>query len=81
VSLSAFLQLVRLAKIAAARVPDLTVPTLVLASRDDTVASFAATERLLAGREEVRLIACDRATTSSPAITTASSSPPRSSPS
>jgi esterase/lipase len=60
VSLRAFLQLVRLARIAAAKASGLAVPTLVLASQNDTVASFAATERLFIGREQVRVVACNR---------------------
>jgi esterase/lipase len=56
VSLSAFLQLAALARAAMAKVPALSVPTLVLASDTDTVASFRATERLFAGRPHVRLV-------------------------
>lgn len=60
VSMRAFLQLVELARIAMAKAPGLAVPTLVLASQRDTVASFEATERLFVGREQVRLVACNR---------------------
>jgi esterase/lipase len=60
VSLQAFLQLVAVARIASAKARGLTVPTLVLASQIDTVASFTATERLFVGREEVRLVPCNR---------------------
>ena len=60
VSLRAFLQLVALARIAMAKAPALAVPTLVLASQRDTVASFETTERLFVGREQVRLVACNR---------------------
>jgi esterase/lipase len=60
VSLRAFLQLVELARIAMAKAPALAVPTLVLASQRDTVASFEATERLFVGREQVRMVACNR---------------------
>jgi esterase/lipase len=60
VSLRAFMQLAELAKIAMAKAPALTVPTLVLASQRDTVASFEATERLFVGREQARLVACNR---------------------
>ena len=60
VSMPAFLQLAGLAKIATSKAPRLAVPTLVLASQKDTVASFAATERLFAGRAEVRLVPCNR---------------------
>jgi carboxylesterase len=60
VSMPAFLQLVSLAKVASGKALGLAVPTLVLASRNDSVASFAATERLFAGRPEVRFMACNR---------------------
>ncbi len=60
VSMSAFLQLVALAEIASNKARGVAVPTLVLASQNDTVASFAATERLFAGREEARLVPCNR---------------------
>jgi carboxylesterase len=60
VSLRAFLQLDALAKAATAKVPALSVPTLVLASQGDTVASFRATERLFAGRPQVRLLPYNR---------------------
>lgn len=60
VSLRAFLRLAELARMAMAKAPALAVPTLVLASQRDTVASFEATERLFVGREQVRMVACNR---------------------
>ncbi len=60
VCLRAFLQLAGLAEIASAKARGIAVPTLVLASQNDTVASFAATERLFVGREQVRLVPCNR---------------------
>jgi esterase/lipase len=60
VSLRAFLQLVGVAEIASGKARAISVPTLVLASQNDSVASFAATERLLEGREQVRLVPCNR---------------------
>ena len=81
VSLRAFLQLVRLAKIAMAKASGLVVPTLVLASQSDTVASFAATERLFVGASRCEWSPATGATTSSPTTTTARSSSRRSSPS
>jgi len=60
VSLRAFLQLAELAKIARAKAPGLALPILVLASRNDTVASYGVTERLFQGRDQVHMVACDR---------------------
>lgn len=60
VSLRAFLQLAELARIARGKVPDLAVPTLVLASHNDTVASYAVTEQLFRSGQQVRMVAYDR---------------------
>jgi carboxylesterase len=60
VSLSAFLQLTELAEIAQRKAAGLALPTLVVAPRKDTVASFEATRRLFEGREQVRMMAYDR---------------------
>jgi esterase/lipase len=60
VSMRAFLQLVELAKIAMGKAPGLALPVLVFASQKDTVASFEATERLFLGREQARMVACNR---------------------
>jgi carboxylesterase len=60
VSLPAFLHLAELAGIARAKVPALTVPTLVFAAPKDAVASFATTERLCKGCGNARLSVCER---------------------
>jgi carboxylesterase len=60
VSLRAFLQLAELARIAQSKVPNLSVPTLVLASHNDTVASYAVTEHLFRSGKQVRMVAYDR---------------------
>jgi carboxylesterase len=60
ISLRAVLRLAELAKMARAKAAHLTLPTLVLASKKDTVASFAVTERLFSGLGNARLVACDR---------------------
>jgi len=60
VSLRAFLQLAELARIARGKAPGLALPILVLASQNDTVASYAVTERLFQGRDQVRMVAYNR---------------------
>jgi len=60
VSLRAFMQLAGLAKIARGKIPGLALPILVLASQNDTVASFETTERLFQGRQRVHMVACNR---------------------
>jgi carboxylesterase len=60
ISLRAAWRLSQLTSIARGKAPQLAVPTLVLASTRDNVASFAATEELLRGLDNARLVACDR---------------------
>ena len=60
VSLRAFLQLTELARMARSLAPDLAVPTLVLASEKDTVASFSDTERFCQACQPAKLILCNQ---------------------
>jgi carboxylesterase len=60
VSLRAALRLEELTKIARAKAADLTLPILVLTSEKDIVASSATTEALFRGRNNARLVACNR---------------------
>jgi carboxylesterase len=60
ISLRAAQRLAQLTRIARDKAPHLTVPTLVLASSKDNVASFATTERLFRGLDNARLVACDQ---------------------
>ena len=60
VSLRAAQRLSQITRIARDKAPHLTVPTLVLASTRDGVASFATTEKLFRGLDNARLVACDR---------------------
>ena len=60
ISLRATQRLSELTRLARAKAPHLTLPTLVLASRRDVVASFATTEKLFCGLDNARLVACDR---------------------
>jgi len=60
VSLRAFEQLTELAGMARGKLPELTLPILAFASANDSVASYRATERLLRGSKQARLIACNR---------------------
>jgi carboxylesterase len=60
VSMRAVLELTELAEIAQRKVADLALPMLAIAARNDTVASCEATRRLLEGREQVRMVVCDR---------------------
>jgi carboxylesterase len=60
ISLRAAQRLAELTRIARARAPHLTLPTLVLASKRDVVASFGTTEELFRGLDNARLVACDR---------------------
>jgi pimeloyl-ACP methyl ester carboxylesterase len=60
ISLRAAQRLAQLTRIARAKAPQPTVPTLVLASKRDAVASFATTEELFRGPDNARLVACDR---------------------
>jgi carboxylesterase len=53
-------RLSELAKIARAKAPHLTLPTLVIASERDGVASFPTTEELFRRLDNARLVACDR---------------------
>jgi carboxylesterase len=59
VSMRAFLQLDALARMARAKAPEVSVPTLVFASEKDTVASFPVTERLFRGNSYVSVIPCN----------------------
>jgi carboxylesterase len=59
VSMRGFHQLAELARIARAKVASLTLPTLVFASRNDTVASYPVTEGLFRGRAHARMVPCD----------------------
>lgn len=59
VSMRAFLQLDALARMARAKAPEVSVPTLVFASEKDTVASFRVTERLFRGNSHVSVIPCN----------------------
>jgi carboxylesterase len=59
VSMRAFQQLSELARIARGKVADVALPTLVLASQNDTVASFAVTEGLFRGRRHARMVPCN----------------------
>jgi carboxylesterase len=60
ISLRAVLRLAELTKLARARAADLAAPTLVFASERDTVASFAVTAELFRGRDNARLVLCNR---------------------
>ena len=60
VSLRAFLQLEKLARMARALAPDLAVPTLVLASEKDTVASFSVTQRFCQACPRANLVLCNQ---------------------
>jgi carboxylesterase len=60
ISMRAVLRLAELAKIARAKAAHLTLPTLVLASEKDIVASFAVTEELFRRLGNARLVACNR---------------------
>jgi carboxylesterase len=60
VSLRAALQLAALTKIARAKAARLALPTLVFASERDVVASFAVTEEMFRGRDNARLVVCNR---------------------
>lgn len=60
ISLRAAQRLSQLTRIARAKAPHLTVPTLVLASTRDVVASFATTVELFRGLDNARLVTCDR---------------------
>ena len=60
VSLWAYLQLANLAKVARSAAPDIAVPTLVLASEKDTVASFAITQRFCQACSPANLVLCNQ---------------------
>ena len=60
VSLWAYLQLSDLAKAARSAAPDISAPTLVLASEKDTVASFSITERFCRTCQPASLILCNQ---------------------
>lgn len=60
ISLRAFLQLSALARVARSTAPDLAVPTLILASEKDTVASFSVTERFCQACQPASMVLCNR---------------------
>ena len=60
VSLRAFLRLEELARMARNLAPDLAVPTLVLASEKDTVASFSVTRRFCEACPPASLVLCNQ---------------------
>lgn len=60
ISLRAVLRLVELAGTARDKAAGLALPILVFASEKDSVASFAVTQGLFGGRDNARMVACNR---------------------